>query len=257
MITAGCDVGSLTAEAVILRDGKILSARIIPVRPTALESAETVMGEALKLAGLAHGDIALCCATGYGRFSIPFAKINLSEISCHGLGAFFAAPAIRTVIDIGGQDCKVLRVDENGLTQEFAMNDKCAAGTGRSLEILADAVGLDLTDLGRIAQKSKGPFSINNRCSIFMEEEVNFHIYRRKKTPDIAFAINQAVAKRVADLAGKVRLAPGFAITGGVAKNPSVVKQLEAILGIKFTPLSVDPQLVGALGAAVHAMRQL
>jgi predicted CoA-substrate-specific enzyme activase len=256
MIVAGCDVGSLTACAVILRDGKILGGRIIPVRPTALLSANAVMGEALKAAGLAPEQIDLCCATGYGRFSIPFAGINYSEISCHGLGAFFAAPSIRTVIDIGGQDCKVLRVDGEGLVEDFVMNDKCAAGTGRSLELLAAAVSLSLSELGSLAGKSKGPFSINNRCSIFMEEEVLFQVRKKRKTKDIAFAINQAVAKRVAALAAKVKTAPAYAITGGVAKNPSVVRQLESLLNIRFTPLPIDPQLVGALGAAVFAIRE-
>ena len=256
MIVAGCDVGSLTAEAVILADGKILCGRIIPVRPTALESARAVMDLALTETGLSYERLDACCSTGYGRFSIPFAKKNMSEISCHALGAFTALSSVRTVIDIGGQDCRVIAVDDGGMIEDFAMNEKCAAGTGRSLEILASAVGLSLPRLGEAALKSRGPFSINNRCSIFMEEEVLFHIQRKSRTSDIAYAITSAVAKRVASLARSVRLAPAFAITGGVAKNPAVVERLESLLAIRFSPLPLDPQLVGALGAAMFAARQ-
>ncbi len=256
MIVAGCDVGSLTAEAVILNGPDIVSSKIIGVRATAKKSATRVMDAALSQAGMDYGDIDVCYSTGYGRSAIPFSQKDLSEISCHGMGAFWADNSIRTIVDIGGQDCKVISIDENGLAREFTMNDKCAAGTGRCLEVLAKALGVELTQLGPLSQKSRKPVRLTNKCSIFMELEVMQHVYKKQKTKNIAAGINNAVAKRVASLAAFVPLNPGFAITGGVSKNIGVVRQMEKLLNIKFTRLSVDPQLIGALGAAIFAQKE-
>ncbi len=253
MLFAGCDVGSLTAKAVIMDGEVIVSHAMARVAPAAEVSAQQVMDKALEKAGLDMGDIAACCATGYGRDSIPFATRNMSEISCHGMGAFWAASQVHTVIDIGGQDCKVINVDGRGMVTDFVMNDKCAAGTGRSLEILSRAIDLRLEDLGPQSLRSKKKIAISNRCGIFMELEVLQHFYEGKKPRDIARGINRAVAKRVAFLARGVRLAPGFALTGGVSKNPGVVRELESLLDVTFIPLHVDAQLVGAVGAAVFA----
>jgi predicted CoA-substrate-specific enzyme activase len=256
MIVAGCDVGSLTAKAVILNDGGIIASTIIRDRPTPVESATAVMGEALRDAGLKLEEIAVCCSTGYGRNSIPFAAMNMSEISCHGLGAFWADGSIRTVIDIGGQDCKVISVDAGGMVKDFIMNDKCAAGTGRSLEILSKTIGISLERLGPVSLRSWRPARITNKCSIFMELEVLQYMYKKKRTADIAFGINEAVAKRVAALANMVQLVENVAITGGVSKNVGVVRMLENLLEIRFKKLPVDPQIIGALGAAVFARNE-
>ncbi|ACL05530.1 CoA-substrate-specific enzyme activase [Desulfatibacillum aliphaticivorans] len=253
MFYAGCDVGSLTAEAVIMEDGRLRSWAILPVGARTEDSAYSVMQQALKEAGLTMDGLALICATGYGRKNIPFAQFNLSEISCHGMGAHWCDPSIRAVIDVGGQDCKAICLDSQGRAVDFVMNDKCAAGTGRSLEILARAINLGLEDLGPVSLKSRHPVRITNRCSIFMELEVLQHYYGGRKIRDIARGINHAVAKRVAFLAQSLNMAPGFALTGGVSKNAGVAKSLEKILGVRFRPLKVDPQLMGALGAAVHA----
>lgn len=294
MIFLGCDVGSLSAEAVILEDDHIAASEIIRVKARAEDSAKAVTDQALASAGLSYADIDYCCTTGYGRYTIPFSDINMSEISCHCMGAHYLNPEIHTIIDIGGQDCKVISIDENGLVVDFVMNDKCAAGTGRCLEILADALEVELSQLGPVSLKSRRPVSITNKCSIFMELEVMHHLYNRKKTKDIAAGINHAVALRVAALARnfhtcKNRNTPGetntitrkmsrlymdiqglalsgkrneaektgFAITGGVSKNIGVVRNLEDILGIRFASLQVDAQLVGALGAAVFARNAL
>jgi predicted CoA-substrate-specific enzyme activase len=254
MIVAGCDVGSLTAKAVILEDDTIISMKIIRDRATPVESATVVMDETLREAGLTYNDISFCCSTGYGRNSIPFASMNMSEISCHGLGAFWADNAVRTIIDIGGQDCKVVAIDDNGRVKDFVMNDKCAAGTGRSLEILARTIGVPLERLGPVSLKSWRPARITNKCSIFMELEVLQLLYRKKKPADIAFGINEAVAKRVVALVGTMELEKHIAITGGVSKNIGVVRSLEDLLDIRFRKLPVDPQVIGALGAAVFAL---
>lgn len=254
MIAAGCDIGSLTAKVVVLVDGVVRGTGIMKVKPSAAESARIVMEHCLGSMGLAIGDIDRCCSTGYGRFTIPFADINFSEITCHGMGAFRTDSSIRTVIDIGGQDCKVISVDGNGRVVDFVMNDKCAAGTGRSLEILAKTIGVPLEELGPLAVKSRKPVEITNKCSIFMELEVIDSLYRGMKKKDIAGGLSDAVARRVAALAESIEMKGAVCITGGVSKNRAVVKHLERRLGLRFAPLGVDPQLMGALGAAVLAM---
>jgi (R)-2-hydroxyacyl-CoA dehydratese activating ATPase len=256
MIVAGCDIGSLTAKAVLLKDGILAASSIIRVKSNAVESARVVMQQCLDSQGITFEDIDRCCSTGYGRLTIPFANTNFSEISCHGMGAFRTDPSIRTIIDIGGQDCKVISVNGSGRVVNFIMNDKCAAGTGRSLEILAKTIGVPLESLGPLTIQSRKPLEITNKCSIFMELEVIDALYRGKKKKDIASGLSDAVARRVAALAESVDIRDGVCITGGVSKNRGVVKHLERRLGVHFRKLSTDPQLMGALGAAVLAMDQ-
>lgn len=257
MIAAGCDVGSLTAKAHIMNEKGTLASEIIRVKSTNINSANEVMEKALASARLRWSDLDCCCSTGYGRYEIPFAKMNMSEISCHGLGAFHADPSIRTVIDIGGQDCKVILIDADGNIRDFIMNDKCAAGTGRSLEILARTIGVKLEELGTLAVKSTKPINITNKCSIFMELEVLNHLYARKRLKHIASGIADAVAKRVAGLAKAIEIEDNVCITGGVSKNPGVVRQLAYHMNRSFKSLPVDPQIIGALGAACYAMQAL
>jgi predicted CoA-substrate-specific enzyme activase len=257
MIAAGCDVGSLTAKACIMNSKGMLASEIIRVKSTTTNSAAEVMERTLAKAKLRYSDLDHCCSTGYGRYEIPFAQTNMSEISCHGLGAFMMEKSIRTIIDIGGQDCKVILIDNAGNIRDFIMNDKCAAGTGKSLEILAGAIGVDLEKLGALAVKSKKPLNITNKCSIFMELEVLNHLYTRKKLKHIACGIVDAVAKRVASLAKSIDIENNICITGGVSKNPGVVRQLAYHMKTSFKPLPVDPQVIGALGAACYAMQAL
>ena len=257
MIVAGCDVGSLTAKALIMNEKGRLAGEITRVRLSTLDSATEVMEKALASAKLRFSDLDYCCSTGYGRYEIPFAQMNMSEISCHGLGAFRADRSIRTIIDIGGQDCKIILIDADGNVRDFIMNDKCAAGTGRSLEMLAKTIGVDLEMLGCLAVKSKKPINITNKCSIFMELEVLNHLYARKKLKHIACGIADAVAKRVAALAKAIDVEKNICITGGVSKNPGVVRQLAYHMNVSFTSLPVDPQIIGAMGAAVYAMETL
>ena len=256
MIFAGCDIGSLTGEAVIVSNNSIISTHIIRIKSNPENSAFEVMTKALENTGLSFNDITYCCSTGYGRDKNPFSNLSISEISCHGLGAHWLNKSIRTVIDIGGQDCKVISIDEKGMIIDFIMNDKCAAGTGRNLEILAKTINIKLEDLGKLSLKSRKPLILSNKCSVFMELEVLQHLYSKKRINNIVHGINDAVARRVACLAGAVDLQGEFAITGGVSKNIGVVKGLEEILKIKFSPLPIDPQLVGALGAAVFARNE-
>ncbi len=253
MIVAGCDVGSLTAESVIMDNKTILGSEIIRVRPKPELSARDVMDKLLTRLGFSYEDIDYCVSTGYGRETISFAHDNVSEISCHGRGAQFLIPGIRTVIDVGGQDCKVIRIDEDGLLVDFVMNDKCAAGTGRSLEIMGESLGVDISDLGPLSFESTDPVLITNQCSIFAEMEIMHYMCEEKSITDIAAGINEAMARRIKMLVGRLGVKKEVGVTGGVSKNIGVVKYLEQMLETDFVEFPVDPQIIGALGAAIFA----
>jgi (R)-2-hydroxyacyl-CoA dehydratese activating ATPase len=254
MIFAGCDVGSLTGEAVILDDEKILCSEIIRVRPRPEQTATEVTEKALSKIGMSFNDIDYCVSTGYGREKIPFAKSSISEISCHGRGAQWACPEVRTIIDIGGQDCKVIRVDKYGYMMDFVMNDKCAAGTGRFLENMAKVLGVGLEELAPLSQSSQRRVAITKTCTVLSQIEVIYMLSDGIERADIAAGINYAMAERISKLVRRVGIREGVAITGGVAKNFAVVNAISEVLGIKFVSLNeVDPQIVGALGSALFA----
>lgn len=257
MVVAGCDVGSLTAEAVILKGGSIIASEIIRVRPRPEQSAQDVMNAALAKAGLAFDDIAYCISTGYGRDRIPFAHDNVSEISCHGKGAQFLIPSVRTVIDIGGQDCKAISVNEKGELVNFIMNDKCAAGTGRFLEQMSKTLGLTLEGLSALPLGSDNPLPITSLCSIFIDTEVLCYVNDGADLADITAGINQAMAVRVKALVARIGVMDDVCITGGVAKNSGVVKSLAEMLGIRIHRMPEDPQIIGALGAALIASERV
>ena len=257
MIVAGCDVGSLSAEAVIMSDGAIVAFDIIRVRPRPEQSASEVMDRALSKADLTYADLEFCVSTGYGRERIPCAGSNVSEISCHGKGAQWLIPSVRTVLDVGGQDCKVIKVDENGRLVSFVMNDKCAAGTGRFLEFMAKVLGVGIEDLGPLTLDSQNAAAITNMCSIYAESEVLHYVYEGKDRADIAAGISQAMAERVNSLVRRVGVEEDISITGGVAKNIGVVRELERILGVRAREFAVDPQIVGAVGASLFAEEAL
>ena len=239
-----------------MRDGQIIAADCAKVKATSSESAGAVFNSVLQEVCLKEDDIDFCCTTGYGRFDIPFSDMNVSEISCHGRGAFWCDSSIRSVIDIGGQDCKVISLDENGMVKDFTMNDKCAAGTGRCIELLADIIGVELDEIGPLSLKSRGRLSISAKCSIFMEQDVLHHIYNNRKIKDIAWSINNAVARRVFNMMSSLSMVENFCITGGVSKNSGVVSALEKMISVKFRNLKFDPQLIGAIGAALAAAEQ-
>lgn len=257
MVFAGCDVGSLSAEAVIIKGGSIVSSEIIRVRPRPEQSADDVMGAALAGAGLSFDDIDYCISTGYGREHIPFADDNVTEISCHGKGAQWLVPSVRTVIDVGGQDCKAIRVDENGGLINFIMNDKCAAGTGRFLEGMCKTLGVSLEELSALSMDSEKPLQINSICSVFTEIEALCLVNEGESLPDITAGINQAMARRIKGLVARIGIKKDVCFTGGVAKNAGVVKSMEEILGVDLVNMPRDPQIIGALGAALFAEEQM
>jgi len=256
MIVAGCDVGSLTGKSVIMKDGEIISYSIVPTTPKPQRTAENAMNESLRKTGLQLEHIDYVISTGYGREKISFASTNITEITCHGRGAFWLVPTVRTVIDIGGQDCKVILLDDKGNVRDFRMNDKCAAGTGRFLEGMAKALGLDLDEMGSVSLKSKSSAIITSQCSVFAESEVVTLIAEGTELTDIVAGIHRSIAGRLISMAKGINPRKDFMVTGGVAKNQGVIKFLEDELG-KIEKMPVDPQIVGALGAALIAKGKL
>lgn len=256
-LAMGIDIGSLTAKGVLLADGQPAAKFLCRSMPSATDSVSAVASGLCVDSGIEFERVESVCLTGYGRFQAPFPAMEKSEISCHGLGAAQCESTVRTVIDIGGQDSKVIALDDRGLVEEFAMNNKCAAGTGRALEVLAHALGTRVEELGPLALRGKPGCRLSNRCSLFMENDV---LQARRDGVDkasIARAIVDAVVERVLVLTAKLPVRSGVCLTGGVAKNPGVVAALERQLGQRMVGFEFDPQLVGALGAAHFAARSL
>jgi predicted CoA-substrate-specific enzyme activase len=212
------------------------------------------MDEAVKMAGLtAYDDLRYIVGTGYGRLKVPFANENVSEITCHARGAHWLNPAVRTVVDIGGQDCKVMSVDKNGKVIEFAMNDRCAAGTGRFFEAMARVLNCGLEGISALDQQGSNPASITSQCSVFAESEVITLISEGIPLPDIVAGINNSVANRLFSMVRRIGLTKELALTGGCSKNEGLAKALEKKLGVTVTLLPQDPQIAGAVGAALIA----
>ena len=254
MYSMGIDSGSTSTNAVLLNEKKeILASAVIRTGARSKESAERILEEILKKAQLRQEDLSCIVSTGYGRVGIPFADKNVTEISCHAKGAHFLNPSVRTILDIGGQDSKAIRLDENGDVADFVMNDKCAAGTGRFLEMMARTLEVDLDELGLISLTSKEQVEISSMCSVFAESEVISLIAQNKETADIAHGIHRAIAGRAVSLMKRVEMEPGYMMTGGVAKNPGLVRVLEEMLGAPLY-ISEEPEIVGALGAALYGL---
>ena len=256
-VCAGCDVGSLTGKAVILKNGSILSYGIVPTTPKPERTARNAMDEALKNVNLTLEDIEFIVGTGYGRVKIPFANKEISELTCHGKGAHSFVPTVRTIIDVGGQDCKVIKVNKDGKILDFAMNDKCAAGTGRFLEVMAKTLELKLEELGPISLQAKNQAKITAQCSVFAETEVVSLMADGTEVTDIVAGIHDTIASRIMTLVYRVGLEEDITISGGVAKNIGVVAFLENKMGLKTVKLPVDPQIIGAIGAALLAKEEL
>lgn len=252
MIVAGVDIGSLTAKAVILRDADILGYSIIPTGPDVTGVAEHTLTAALDKAGLRREDLAAVVSTGYGRAKVPLASRSVTEITCDAKGAHHLFPETRMVIDIGGQDSKVISLDGEGRVIDFAMNDKCAAGTGRFLEVMAQAMEIELNDLGPVSLKHKKPLVISSMCTVFAESEVISLIAEGYAKEDILNGLHQAIASRVSAMAQSLRVGKVVMLSGGVAKNIGVVQALEENLKVRVK-VPPEPQIIAALGAAVCA----
>jgi predicted CoA-substrate-specific enzyme activase len=250
---AGIDIGSLTCDAVIIDESaRILSSAIVLTGARSRSAIETAYREALEAAGLNRDQVAGLVSTGYGREQVEGRLKSITEISCHARGACFLFPKTRLILDIGGQDSKAVRVGENSQVMDFAMNDKCAAGTGRFFEVMARALEIDLDDMGALAARSTHRLSISSMCTVFAESEVVSLVARGEHAEDIVAGLCRAVAERTRALAQRVGISPKVTMTGGVAKNMGVVRALEELLGHTFN-IPDEPQVVGALGAALFA----
>ena len=252
MIVAGCDVGSLTAKAVLMRDGTIIGAGITRTGPVPEASANAAMQLALDQVGVTLDAIAHCVGTGYGRRKITFGDTVESEIACHARGAVWQVASVRTVIDIGWQDAKAIRLDERGNVLQYQYNDKCAAGTGRFLEVIADALGIELDALGPLSEQATEHLTLSNQCVVFAETEILSLVNEGKETADIVCAMHRAVARRVVAMARSIGVAGDVAMAGGVAKNSGMFEALREALGMSLVRVP-HPQLNGAIGAALAA----
>lgn len=256
-IYAGCDVGSLTSKAVLIKNGKIIGSAIIKSKTRPEKSAHEVMDQVLEKNNLIMDDITRCVGTGYGREKMRFAHSVKSEIACHAKGALWLLPSVRTIIDIGGQDCKAIKLNGAGVVENFITNDKCASGTGRFLEVMADVLQIDINELGNLSARARSPIMLASTCTVWAQADVIKYLNSGYSVEDIGAGINSAMAKRVAILANTVKVEKEICMTGGVAKNSGVVSTLEKILGFRIRKIRrADPQLAGAIGAAVFAQEK-
>lgn len=251
MYFAGIDVGSTTSKCVLVQDGEMIGSALVDMG-IGTAGPERAYSEALAAAGAVPEDVACCVATGYGRSSWKGANQTISELTAHGLGNRFLFPDARTVIDIGGQDAKVIELDANGRMANFVMNDKCAAGTGRFLEVMANVLRIPIGELEVMAAQSEQAAPISSTCTVFAESEVISHLAAGTPAPDVVAGICASVASRVAALAKRVGIKEQVCMSGGVAQNGGVRRALEQTLGVPIV-WSPQAQLAGALGAALHA----
>ena len=257
MVVAGIDIGSTTGKAVIMIDDKIILGKIIMASIKPAQTARLAIEAALENAGLtAQDELQYIVSTGYGRLKVDFGNENISEISCHAKGAFHTDPEVRTIIDIGGQDCKAISLSAKGAVWGFEMNERCAAGTGRFFQVMAKVLACGLEGIGSPSNISPTAATISNQCSVFAESEIISLVNNDVPLPDIITGINRAVASRVSGLVRRAGLADKVVITGGCYGNEGLVNALEQALGLKVNRLPVNPQFMGALGAAVFAMEK-
>ncbi len=248
--SAGLDVGSLTTKAVVMEEGGRVAAKAIAdSTPRPAETGREVLRDALKVAGLEMGSLVSVVGTGYGRASLPFATRRVTEITCHARGACILVPGARLVLDVGGQDSKAIRIEAGGRVEDFAMNDKCAAGTGRFLGVMAQTLGTGLEGLGPAGLRSARDLAISSTCTVFAESEVVSLVAQGEGVEDIAHAVHAAMARRLAAMVRQVGLAEPALFTGGGALNQDMVRSVGRLLSINFI-VPPEPQFVGALGAA-------
>jgi predicted CoA-substrate-specific enzyme activase len=257
MIAAGIDSGSTTTKVVLVGDdGQLLSQVVLPTGGDNRKTAEKAFGQAVTLAAVNQSKVEAIVATGYGRENIPLADRQVTEITCHATGMNVLFPQVRTILDIGGQDTKGIQIDGNGKVLDFVMNDKCAAGTGRFLAVMAHALEVQVDELAQLSQKSRSPVKISSMCTVFAESEVISLVAKGTPVFDIIKGVHDAVAERSLGLLRKLDHIEALAMSGGVAKNEGLVKSLEEKLKLKIK-IPDFPQIVGAFGAATIARRTL
>jgi predicted CoA-substrate-specific enzyme activase len=255
MPVAGIDIGAGTAKSVILNDNKVTACSVIPVGGDINKAVEGVITETLDKAGLSRRDLSYVVSTGWGRDAVSFADNSTTEIICHASGVHFLIPQVRTIIDIGAQDSKVIKVNDKGMVIDFAMNDKCAAGTGRFLEVMSHVLGLELDEMGLMSLSSKNPCNISSTCTVFAETEVVSLRAQGMAVEDVVAGIHRSIARRIIIMGSGINLEQEVVFTGGVAKNIGVQKALEEVGSLQCV-VPEEPQITGALGAALIAQNE-
>ncbi len=255
IITAGVDVGSVSTQAVILVDGELYAYSNRRTGANSPDSAQKAMEWALEGTGLSLEKIQYIVGTGYGRVNVPFAHKTITEIACHARGAnFMYGPSVRTILDMGGQDCKAIHCDHRGKVLAFLMNDKCAAGTGRGMEVFADLLQVPIEEIGELSfHIEEEPPPVSNTCVVFAKTEATGLLRKGWSKEKVIAAYCSAMAHRVVELLQRIGIEKEFAITGGIAKNKGIVKRIEKEMKIKALPPKYDTQIAGALGGALFA----
>jgi len=255
LITSGVDVGSVSTQAVILADGVLYAYSNMRTGSNSPDSAMNGINWAMEGTGLALRDIKYTVGTGYGRVNVPFAQKPITEIACHARGAnAIYGNTVRTVLDMGGQDCKAIRCDERGKVTNFLMNDKCAAGTGRGMEVFADLMGVSINDVGDLSfQIDEEPAPVSSTCVVYAKTEATGLLRQGWPTNKVLAAYCSAMAHRIMTLLERIGIEEDFAITGGIAKNRGVVERLQKEIGVPIMKTDYDVQIAGALGGALFA----
>ncbi len=252
-ITVGIDVGSVSSQAVIMADGEVYAYGNMRTGSNSPNSARNALNFALEKTDMEEGRIDYCVGTGYGRVNVPFANRSITEIACHARGAnFIYGPEVRTVLDVGGQDMKAIQCDEEGKVTNFLMNDKCAAGTGRGMEVFADLLGVPITEVGdRSFQVDEEPEAVSSTCVVYAKSEATSLLRKGWSTNLVLAAYCRAMAERIHSLVERLGVTPAFAVTGGMAKNKGVIDRLMPMIGLEPAKTKWDTQIAGAVGAAL------
>lgn len=257
LLGGGVDVGSTQTKAVILNDRReIIASVLIPTGAYVTQAAERAFQEALNKARLNREEIGCVVGTGYGRYKVTFGDLQITEISCHARGAHFLYPGTRTVIDMGGQDTKAIKIGKDGDVMDFQMNDKCAAGTGRFLAASAEVLGLPLDEIGEVALKAGNPVRLSSVCAVFVESDIMSYLAQNKTVEDILGGVHSAIAARTVSLVRRVGVEEQITFTGGVARNIGMIQALETKLQVKLN-VGEDSHFAGAIGAALFALERV
>ncbi len=252
-VTVGIDVGSVSSQAVVMVDGEIFAYGNMRTGSDSPDSARNALNFALEVTDMPEDRVDYCIGTGYGRVNVPMADRSITEIACHARGAnFIYGPEVRTVLDVGGQDIKAIQCDDKGKVTNFLMNDKCAAGTGRGMEVFADLLGIPITEVGdRSFQVKEEPAAVSSTCVVYAKSEATGLLRKGWSTEEVLAAYCRAMAERIYSLVERIGVRPEFAITGGMAKNRGVIDRLMPMIGLKPAKTKWDTQIAGAAGAAL------
>ncbi len=256
MFFVGCDLGTVAAKLVVLQDDHVAAAKILPYKNLPRQAASAVLEDALSELGIAPEAVGCCIATGFGRKAVSYATADVPEVLCLNRGIRRLNPSIRTVLDVGGQSIRAFALGENGKVADSTGNEKCAAGTGKFIEVMAKALELQLDQVGELSLTSRSPVNITSQCGVFAESEVITYVNDGIDRADIIAGISRSVAGKISSLARRLSIVEPVAMVGGVAKNQGVRQFLEKELCINMVPLEFDPQTVSALGAALLAQER-